>query len=211
MKIGAEGRVYQEPSDVLVWFTKIFLFFVFFHVGLKHVGHEQTFIHPKYASNYASLTMWRTPCLHCQVSGWQDMKAMPLCHVSFCLRLPLSHIFGTIIPLFSSAVWSCFTPVQPHWLPFCPIHPLWYVFVSSIMTGRKWLSTLEPSCHYDASNAVQHLTPVYSNFFIYCFPAVSREQCKSGGLPFTLTDAQYCTMAPCCTCAWPAKRGITAQ
>lgn len=92
--------------------------FLFF--PLKHVGHEQMFIHPNYASNYASLTATRTQCLHCQVSGWQDMKAMPLTQF---LPPSLPHIFGTIIPLFNSAVWSCFTPVHPHWLPFCPISP----------------------------------------------------------------------------------------
>lgn len=78
-------------------------------------------IHLKYASNYASLTVGRTQILHCRVSGWQDMKAMPL---SFFLPRSLSHIFGMIITLFNSAVWSCFTPVHPHWLLFCPISPL---------------------------------------------------------------------------------------
>ncbi len=62
----------------------------------------------------------RTQSLHCQASGWQDMKAMPL---NLSLPPSLSHIFGTIIPLFNWAVWSCFTPVHPHWLPFCPISP----------------------------------------------------------------------------------------
>ncbi len=44
-------------------------------------------------------------------------------NASLFLPPSLAHIFGTIIPLFNSAVWSCFTPVHPHWLPFCPISP----------------------------------------------------------------------------------------
>lgn len=94
----------------------------FFSLAVKHVGQEQMFMHPKYASNYASVIVGRTQSLHCRARGWQDTKAMPLT-VSLCLRLPLSHSFGTIIPLFNWAVWSCFTPVHPHWLPFCPISP----------------------------------------------------------------------------------------
>lgn len=32
------------------------------------------------------------------------------------------------------------------------------------MTGRKCPSTSGPSCHHNASDAVQHLTPIYSSF-----------------------------------------------
>lgn len=57
-------------------------------------------------------------------SAWVTRHESNATHsLSLCLRLPLSHSFGTIIPLFNWAVWSCFTPVHPHWLPFCPISP----------------------------------------------------------------------------------------
>lgn len=104
----------------MLWFGTQRSFF--FSLAVKHVGQEQMFMHPKYASNYASVIVGRTQSLHCRACGWQDTKAMPLT-VSLCLRLSLSHSFGTIIPLFNWAVWSCFTPVHPHWLPFCPISP----------------------------------------------------------------------------------------
>lgn len=42
---------------------------------------------------------------------------------------------------------------------------------------------------------------------MYCFPAVSREPRKSGGLPFALTDAQYSTILPVLhVCASGQKR-----
>lgn len=67
------------------------------------------------------------------------------------------------------------------------------------MTGRKWLSTSRPWCHHDA-RSTPTLSSIYSQHsrqtIMYCFPAVSREKCKSGGLLFTLTDAQCSTMAP---------------
>lgn len=75
-------------------------------------------------------------------SEWETRYESYATHsLSASISLSVSHIFGTIAAGFSSAVWSCFTPVRLHWLPFCPISPLWHVFVSSIMTGRKRPST----------------------------------------------------------------------
>lgn len=172
------------------------------------------FIHPNYASNYASLTATRTQCLHCQVSGWQDMKAMPL---TLFLPPSLPHIFGTIIPLFSSAVWSCFTPVHPHWLPFCPISPpLIRLCVISNDSQKMAVhiraphATSMPVIQFNTNTSLLYSQPS-NQAIMYCFPAVSRVQCKSGGLLFTLTGAQCFTMVPCCMYAQPAKRGITQQ
>lgn len=111
------------------------------------------FIHPNYASNYASFIVGRTQCLHCQVSGWQDMKAMPL---SLFLPPSLSLVFGTIIPLFNSAVWSCFTPVHPHWLPFCPISPP-LICLCVINNDRQKMAVhiralMPPRCQWSSSN-----------------------------------------------------------
>lgn len=65
-------------------FAKSFLMFSFgaqrwfLFLRVNHVGHEQMFIHPNYASNYASHAVGRTQCLHCRVSGWHEEKATPV-------------------------------------------------------------------------------------------------------------------------------------
>lgn len=151
---------------------------------------------------------------------WVGDKIWKQCHsVSFCLRLSLSlslsHIFGTIIPLFNWAVWSCFTPVHPHWLPFCPISPP-LIRLCVINNDRQKMAVHIGGPHATPVPVIQFNTSVLCTqpsyrTIMYCFTAVSRERCKSGGLLFTLTDAQCSTMAPCRTYARPAKRGITAQ
>lgn len=70
-----EGSFYQEPF----WCRgSVHKDLFFFSLAVKHVGQEQMFMHPKYASNYASVIVGRTQSLHCRARGWQDTKAMPL-------------------------------------------------------------------------------------------------------------------------------------
>lgn len=116
-------------------FTKSFLMFsfgmqdLFFFFHVKNVGHEQMFIHPKHAANlwlkiqYNSLMVGRTQCQYCQVSGWQDMKAMPL-SLRLPPSLPLSHFWhdntsiqlGGLIMFHACA--PALTAVRSHFTPF---------------------------------------------------------------------------------------------
>lgn len=86
--------------------------------------------------------------------------------------------------------------------------PLWYVFVSSIMTGRKWLSTSGGGLSRRRDASWRGSTPrscvrAQSSYRTHrvLFPrAVS-------GLPSALTDAQqYGTKASCCTCCTAGQK-----
>lgn len=156
---------------------------------------------------------WRTQCQHCQARGWQDMKVMQL-SLFLPPSLSLTHIFGTIIPLFNSVVWSCFTPVQLHWLLFCPISlPLIRLCVINIDRQKKpvhigaltpprcqrWSSTPH-SCTLNSLSGPPCIVP----------PLSAESNAKVVGF-HSLWLTHTTTMAPCCTHTRPAKRGITAQ
>lgn len=137
------------------------------------------FIHLNYASNYAS------QCQHCGVSRWQDMKAMP---VTLFLppSLSLAHIFGTIIPLFNRVVWSCFTPLHPHWLLFCPISPF-LIRLCVINNDRQKMgvhigapyATVMPVIRFNTNNLIptnSTFQPSYHVLFPCCQHSATQER-----------------------------------
>lgn len=124
------------------------------------------------------------------------MKAMPLNLSAFA---PLSHIFGTIKPLFSSVVWSCFTLVHAHRLPFCSIQPA-LMRLCVIGNDRHKIMTsgpfTMPVIQFDTNTSFLHSSPL-SPAIMYHFPAVSRVHCQLRGLLFTLTDAELSRLVLC--------------
>lgn len=126
------------------------------------------------------------------------MKAMPL---HLCAFAPLSHIFGTIKPLFSSAVWSCFMLVHPHWLPFCSVQPAVMRLCVTDNERHKIMTSgpfTMPVIQFNSNTSFLHTNPL-SPAIMYHFPAVSWVHCQPGGLLFTLTDAELSRLVLRCT------------
>lgn len=125
------------------------------------------------------------------------MKAMPL---NLSASAPLSHVFGTIKPLFSSVVWSCFMLVHSHWLPLCSIQPA-LISLCVIDNDRHKIMTsgpiMMPAIQFDTNTSFLYTKPL-SPAIMYHFPAVSRVHCQLCGLLFTLTDAELSRLVPCC-------------
>lgn len=117
---------------------------------------------------------------------------------SLSASVSLAHTLGMIIPLFNSVVWSCFTPVHTHWLMFCLISPP-LIRLCVIDNDRQKIAVhirdlAPPRCQWSSWNASFLYTQASYQTKMYRSPAGSKEQRKSGGFPFTLTEAQYCTM-----------------
>lgn len=135
------------------------------------------FIHPNYASNNVqqqgqSLTL---------LTEWVTRYGS---HATLTLFLPLSHIFGMIIPLFNSAVWSRFTLVHMHQLPFCPISPP-LIRLCVINNDRQKIAV-----HIGASRATAMPTPrsymlnLLTKLLCIVFLLSAQRHCESGGIHF---------------------------
>lgn len=123
------------------------------------------------------------------------MKAMPLTH-----SLSASHFWhdGTSIQLSGLIMFHACAPALTAALSrFTP--PLIRLCFINNDRQKAAVHTGGPSCRGAASAAVQHLTPISSTVLTnrgVLFPRCQQGATQSGGLPFTLTDAQYSTMAP---------------
>lgn len=121
---------------------------------------------------------------HCAACGPQNMTVMSL-RLFLPPSPPHTH-FGAIIPPFSPAVRSCFTPVRPYWLPFCPISPP-LTRLSVINTDSRPLRGGLPPHRCQRWSS----TPRSCTLGRLSRPPriVRRLSAESGGPPFTLNTA----------------------
>lgn len=143
------------------------------------------------------LSQWQG---HACIIKWVGDKIWKQCPSVVLPPLPSLTYFGTIKPLFSSVVWSCFMLVLSHWLPLCSTQPA-LIRLCVIGNDRHEIMTSGPirmpAIQFNTNTSLLYTKPL-SPAIMYHFPAVSRVHCQLRRLLFTLTDAELSRLDPCC-------------